>query len=423
MKPSVTFHASHWRCGQRHAGLEELGTNSRLGARVPEQPIKDRTAIAGIGWTKFSRSSGTTVLNLAAEASLNAIRDAGLSVQDIDGVITYYWAMDTIYPHELVEALGIQRCNYELLTALGGGWSCGPIVSAAMAVYAGLCKNVLVFRAANGRSDRPIPPPMEYVKGASQFSVPFGALHAAAKYGHLGTAHMARYGTTSLDFAHLAVTQRKHATLNTKAVMRSPITIEDHQQSPWVIYPARLLDCCLETDGAAAVVVTSAERARDLRHAPVYIMSIMGGTGRTADSWETNGVNAAPLLYEGAGITPSDVSIAELYDPFTYMCMLHIEDFGLVKRGEVGEWVRAGRNGLDGDTPVNTHGGLLSEAYIQGLNHVVEAVQQLRPGGVVDDLCSGPHSYDRSECRQVRDPEIALLCGETGETSLLLRRA
>src|SRR5581483_6230961 len=128
---------------------------------------------------------------------------------------------------------------------------------------------------------------------------------------------------TTLDFAHLAVTQRKHASLNKKAFMREPITIEDHQRSRWISYPYRLLDCCQQTDGAAAIVITSAERARDLRHAPVYVMAGVGGEGPTAGPWETNGVNVAPRLYAEAGITPKDVSLAELYDPFTAMCMLH----------------------------------------------------------------------------------------------------
>ena len=146
------------------------------------------------------------------------------------------------------------------------------------------------------------------------------------------------------------------------------------------------------------------------------------GDGETAGPWETNGVHGAPRLYEGASVTAKDVDFTELYDPFTGMCLLHMEDFGLVEKGSGGAWVRAGKNGLDGETPVNTHGGLLSEAHIHGLNHVIEAVQQLRPEGVVDDLCDGAHSYDRSVCRQVRAPEIGLVCGEGGASSLLLRR-
>jgi acetyl-CoA acetyltransferase len=155
----------------------------------------------------------------------------------------------------------------------------------------------------------------------------------------------------------------------------------------------------------------------------VYVTAALGGSGQTQGTWQTNAANAAPLLYQSAGIAVKDLSFAQLYDPFTFMCMVHMEDYGLVEPGGVLEWVKEGRNGLDGDTPVNTHGGLLSEAYIHGLNHVIEAVQQLRPGGVRDDLCQGAHTYDRSECRQVRNPRIGLVCGEAGASSLLLRAA
>jgi len=299
------------------------------------------------------------------------------------------------------------------------------VLSAAMLVHAGVCKNVLVFKALNrysqGRATRA--GRANDVRGVDQFITPFGQHHAAASFGPYATAHMARYGTTTLDFAHLAVTERSHAALNTKAMMRKPITIEDHQNSRWISYPYRLLDCCQQNDGAVAIVITSSEHARDLRHKPVYIMSGFGGDAPTAGIWVTNGVNIAPLMYEGAGITPKDVSLAELYDPFTGMCMLHMEDFGLVTKGEVGRWVTEGRNGLDGDVPVNTHGGLHSEAHLIALNHVVEAVQQLRPEGVIDDLCEGPHTYDRTMCRQVRNPEIALLCGESGGSGMILRKA
>jgi acetyl-CoA acetyltransferase len=393
---------------------------------MPELPIKDKTAIAGIGWSAFSKNSGTTVLNLAAEASLMAINDAGLKPTDIDGIVTYYWRPDTIGPRDMAEAMGIERVNFELLTQGGGGWASAAVMSAALAVYSGVCKNVLVYRAMNGRSQRR---PTRAAAGGGaegpmQFTSPYGNMHAAASFGHYATAHMARFGTSTLDFAHLAVTQRKHASLNKKAMMRELITIDDHQNSRWVVYPFRLLDCCLDSDNAVALVVTSSERAKDMKQHPVQIMSMMGGCEPFPNNYTTYGAIAAPQLYEGAGITPKDVDVAELYDPFSMMVMLHMEDFGLVPKGEVGAWVREGRNALDGGgTPVNTHGGLLSEAYVQGLNHVIEAVQQLRPGGVVDDLCQGAHTYDRSTCRQVRDAKIALTCGEGGQSSLLLRRA
>ena len=385
---------------------------------------KDQTAIVGIGWTAFSRNSHASTTTLAAQAGFKAIDDAGLEPQDIDGVMSWFHKYaDSISPRELGLAMSLD-CPFELYVDAGGHWMCGAVTAAASLVASGVCSNVLLYVARNsyseGRGHRAAQSSVG--GGADQFRNPFGQHLAATTFAMPATAHMARFGTTTLDFAHLAVTQRKHASLNKKAQMQKPITIEDHQNSRWISYPYRLLDCCQQTDGAVAVVITSAERARDLRHRPVLIMAGVAGEGETAELWETNGVNIAPKLYQAAGVTPQDVDVAELYDPFTGMVMLHMEDFGLVPKGEVGAWVTAGKNTLDGETPVNTHGGLLNEAHMIALNHVVEAVQQLRPEGVVDDLCEGPHTYDRTMCRQVRDPEIALLCGEAGGSGMLLRR-
>ena len=387
-------------------------------------PIKEKTAIAGIGWTDFSRNAGASTLTMAIRAGLNAIEDAGLEPSDIDGVVSYFYRyIDSASPKRLADALGLQ-CNFHVFGEGGGTWSCAAVLSAAMLVHSGLCRNVLVFRARNTYSEnRKRAGSVGTFSGRDeQFRTPFGEHLPATMYAHNATAYMAKYGATSLDFAHLAVTQRKHAMLNRKAMMRTPMTIEDHQASRMISYPYRLLDCCLQSDGAVALVVTSAERARDLRHRPVTIVAGTGSISPIAGSWETNGVNAAPILYERADIKPSDLSFAQLYDPFTAMCMLHIENFGLTEQGSAAAWVKAGHNALDGQIPVNTHGGLLSEAHVHGLNHVVEAVQQLRPGGVIDDLCEGPHTYDRSTCRQVRDPEFGLVCGEEGESALILRR-
>ena len=171
--------------------------------------MKDKTAIVGIGWTPFTRNSGVTTVSLAAQASLMAIQDAGLDVQDIDGVVSYFHARpDSASPRDVVPALGIKKCNFQIFSDGGGGWNCAAVTSAAMLVQSGVCKNVLVFKARNryseGRALRA--KRAEEITGNDQFTTPFGSHHAAANFGHYASAHMARYGTSSLDFAHLAVT-------------------------------------------------------------------------------------------------------------------------------------------------------------------------------------------------------------------------
>jgi acetyl-CoA acetyltransferase len=394
--------------------------------------FQDQSAITGIGWTEFSRESGRTVLALATEASLRAIGDAGLRAEDIDGIVTYFHNADTAPPRALVHALGLRQCHFQVFNALGGGWACAAVGTAAMAVHAGVCQNVLIYRAMNGQSEHYAPPGGP--PGEDQWRAPFGVSHAAARFGPFVTAHMARFGTTSADLGLVAVTQRAHAALNAKAMLTSPLTLEEHQRSPWLIWPFRRADFCLRSDAAVAIVVSSAERARDLRHAPVLVTGFLGGTMSTAlgtqgaqHPWQVNAHLAAPHLYGRAGVRPEDVDFAELYDPFSGMVLLHLEGFGLTAEGEAAAAFAAGRTRLDGDIPVNTHGGLLSEAYTHGLGHVIEAVQQLRPDGVTDDGCDSSdgreHDYDRAHCRQVREPKLGLVCGECGDSSLLLRAA
>ncbi len=384
-------------------------------------PMSNQTAITGLGWTEFTRSSGTSVSVLVARACLMAIEDAGLGVDDIDGIVSYFHKKnDTQHPRELAEMLGLPACNFHHFHDGGGSWNAAAVLSAAMMVHSGLCKHVLVYNGRNRYSEGRKKRARDAfdTSGAEQFEAPYGSHHAAAGFGQYATAHMAKYGTTTIDFAHLAVTQRKHASLNQKAMMRNPISVEDHQNSRWIIYPYRLLDCCQENDGAVAFVVSAADRAKDLRHNPVYIMGgCCGIEGRDGDAAKT-----ARRVFEGAGVSSSDVDIAGIYDNFTFMAMKHLSDFGLAPENEVGAWIREGNNTLDGSLPVNTHGGLLSEAHFMGLNHVIEVAQQLREGGVVDDLCKGEHTYDRSICRQVRDPEIGFVCGNLSASAVVLRK-
>lgn len=396
--------------------------------------MREKTAITGIGITALSKASGRSPLSLSVEAGLAAIADAGLEPGDIDGLVGFFWAnRDPPSPQQLAEALGMKECKLASFDAQGGGWSCASITVAALAVHAGLCNHVLVYKGWNYRSS-PIlfggAVRADYwPTGAREWTEPFGANHAAALLGPYVSAYCERFGLTNRDFADLAVLQRRHALLNRKAMMTKPITVEDHQASPWVIEPFRFLDCSLTTDGGMAFVISRAEDARHMRQTPVLIRAATAGSAGppsprlSADLWDMNVSHAASRLYAQAGITVDDLDLAELYDPFTGMCLLHIEGFGLAPPGQAPAAIRDGAFGLDGRVPVNTHGGHLSEGGMAGLGHIFEAVQQLRRGGVRDDFCTADHDHDRAHCRQVRDAELALVCGEAGDSALILRRA
>ncbi|MDF3305335.1 thiolase family protein [Rhodococcus sp. T2V] len=393
--------------------------------------FRDRTAVSGVGWTPLTKRSGETALTLGTTASLAAIADAGLEPADIDGLVTFYWGTrDTPAPGEMVAALGLTSCHMSFCDSSGGAWACSALAAAAMAVHSGVCRNVLVYRAANSRSEPLNPATADlWPSGQRQWSEPFGATHAATLYGPSVSAYMAHYGIGNADFAELAVQQRANASLNAKALMKKPITAQDHQASPWIIEPFRLLDCSAFNDGAMAVVVSSARDVRRRGDSTVTIRAVEGGslgtpvTARTSrNRWELNAAHAAPALYYRAGMTVEDIDIAQVYDPFTGMALLHIEQFGLTEPGGAARSIGDGELSLDGRLPVNTHGGHLSEGNVAGLGHVIEAVQQLRAGGVRDDNCDGDHDYDRTRCRQVRDPEVALVVGESGDSSLLLTR-
>lgn len=399
---------------------------------MTENMMLDSAAISGVGWTALSKKSGRSVLSLATEASLKAIEDAGIDVRDVDGLVTYYWGMrDTPAPAELANSLGLDKCQFSVCDSSGGAWAASAISVAAMAVSTGLCRHVLVYRAANSRSEPGFLPGLDtWHSGQRQWNEPFGAQHPATLYGPHVSAYMHAHGLHNRDFASLAVLQRANAGLNRKALMTEPITVEDHQKSPWIIEPFRLLDCSIWNDGAMAVLVSATQDARTLRRSLVTIRAIEGGTLGApvrsrlgANHWDLHAAMVAPSLYRKAGIRAQDIDVAEIYDPFTGMAMLHIEQFGLAPPGQAPAMVRGGEMALDGPIPINTHGGHLSEGNLAGLGHVVEAVQQLRDGGVVDDLCTEGHDYNRCRCRQVRNPEFALVASESGDSALILKRS
>ncbi|MEU8355255.1 acetyl-CoA acetyltransferase [Nonomuraea sp. NPDC048882] len=389
---------------------------------MPKRLLEFRnvTAVAGVGYTPFTKDSGVSTLTLACRAVLAALEDAGLTADDVDGLATHRVG-DSAPPTLVGPALGLSDLAWHLDQFGGGSVSHAVVGQAALAVAAGLAETVVCYRAINARSEfrmggtgRGVP-----VSPEVQYQAPYGYVAPPQQFAMYARAHMLRYGTKAEHFGRLAVTQRANAAKNPRALMRTPITLDDYLASRWIAEPFRLLDCCLETDGACAVVVTTAERARSLRRPPVLVSGAAWGGGTShlslagADPTVTAAAALAPRLYAQAGLGPEEVDVAELYDCFTYSVIVQLEDYGFCAKGEGGPYVESGATALDGALPVNTHGGFLSEGYVHGLNHVAEAVSQLR--GDAGD-------------RQVPGAEVALSTSQPGyilpaTSALILRRA
>ena len=359
-------------------------------------PLRDRCAIPGIGSTEFSKNSGRSTLALAVEASLAAIGDAGLSVGEVDGIVRC--DLDDVQCHDLADALGLPVLSYFGTVGTAGTAPCGMVGQAAAAVMAGLANTVVVFRSLNGRSgtrfgtrrggrNRPVGGNGTF----TEYSVPHGLVAPGQAYSIIARRHMIDFGTTAEHLGHVAVACRNRANANPSAQMyERPLTLEDYLEGPILTDPLRLYDYCLETDGACAVVVTSAERARDCPHHPVLIRSAAqasttdfdGGfyaaTLMRRDLTTHPSANAAQLLYKRGGLGPNDVDVAQIYDCFTITVLVQLEDYGFCAKGDGGPFAASGALELGGRLPINTAGGNLSEGYIHGLNHILEGVRQIR---------------------------------------------
>lgn len=366
--------------------------------------LRDKYAIAGIGWTQFSKNSGRTVRSLASEACLKAVEDAGLKVSDIDGFVSFNFN-DSVPAIAVATEMGVPQAMYAVDFLSGGNAANLITLTATAAIEAGLAKNVLCYRAMNGRSGFRLGGGRDMAAhGITQWTAPFGWITYPQAMAMWCRRHMIEYGTTAEQLGEIAVQFRKNAELNERAMQRAPITMDDYMNSRMIVEPFRMLDICLETDGACAVLITSKDRAKDMKQKPVYITggAYGGGPNQGEDwfdavRWPDHSHNYAKYiaddLWKSAGLGPKDIDVAQIYDCFTYSILMQLEGLGFCKEGEGGPFIQGGRIARDGELPLNTAGGLLSEGYIHGLNHVIEAVQQLR---------------GQAGARQIKDAEVCL---------------
>ncbi|MBW2241416.1 MAG: transporter [Deltaproteobacteria bacterium] len=385
----------------------------------------DEACIVGIGETAYVRKpgSGLSTLGIQLQAAVRAIEDAGLEGSQIDGIMPF---PNLGHAESFAANLGCENLRFQSIVWMGGAAPVASLRVAGAAVRQGLADYVLIPAGWNGysgpRARQTVAEDVSSLPGgaiARDFYLPFGFSAPPQWYSVMARRHMHEFGTRPEQLGCIAVAMRKHAQRNPNAVMKGrAMTLEDYMASPMLADPYRLFDCCLETDGAAAVVVTTPERARDLGKEPVFIMGAASGQPFPADEitnrkdfFQTGLSLAAPEAFGQAGISPRDVDFAQIYDCFTFEVLQQLEEAGFCKRGEGGAFVEGGRIELGGELPVNTHGGLLSEAHVLGMNHIVEAVRQLRG--------------DAGE-RQVANAEIGVVTGwgDFGDGSIaILRRA
>ena len=385
--------------------------------------MRDKYAIAGTATSDLGRT-GKDSLALLEQAMRRAIDDAGLKVSDIDGIVSR--GPDDVYTHHqrMGARLGI---DVRFSTSLdnGGASQILAIAMACMAIDAGLATTVVTGYGRNSwtrtHANEGVRTQMELIPEdqlPKEFAPEYGYFGAVAAHAFGAQRHMFEYGTTREQFGAVAMAFRDHALRNPEAVMKKPLTLEAYLAARMVAEPYGLYDCSLVTDGAGAVVVTSLERAKTLKSKPVVIKGF--GTFNNTRGWlvddhmiRTAAIQSGAQAYRMAGVTAKDVSTAQIYDCFTGMVVAQLEDYGFCKKGEGGPFVASGALRLDGALPTNTSGGQLSEAHVEGMLQIVEAVRQLR------------HEYP--ENRQVKDANVALVSGHGGNTvchsSLLLGRA
>jgi acetyl-CoA acetyltransferase len=386
------------------------------------ETIKDKVAIAGIGETTYYKRGTAPVseFRLACEAIIKAADDAGIKVTDIDGIASY--ADDRNDASRLATALGIPDLAFaNMFWGGGGGGGSGAVANAAAGIAAGYAKNVVVFRALAqgqfGRFGQGSRAPS--ISGPAAYTLPYGLMSAAQMFAMKVQRFMYDHDVQQDAFAAVALASYHHAQFNPRAVMHGrPLTREAYYESRWIVEPFHLFDCCLENDGAAAVILTSAERARDMKQKPAYLMAAAQGSDyrqnasahNQPDYATSNFKTLAPRLYEMAGIGPRDVDVVQSYENFTGGVVMSLVEHGFFSADEVNEFCTFENfSAPDGKLPLNTSGGNLAECYMHGLELVVEAVRQVR---------------GTSTC-QVKDAEVALVASGpmvTPVSDLILRR-
>lgn len=373
-------------------------------------------AILGIGQTRFSRESGVSDTDLAIEAIGGALHDAGIDLDDVNGLATY--DLEHSDPMYLCQVLGLGPLSWFSLTPWGGGLPCGVLQDAVLAVEAGVADVVVAYRAGNMRSGDRVREMPESLRRVFQWTAPFGILMASEMFSLWGHRYMYERGLTNEDLAVVSVTQRAYAATNPAAYFfERPLTIEEHQESRWVIEPVlRVPDCCLETDGGVAFVITNHEKARGETSTgeghPVYIRAAARGmaphTQQMTNYYHLEGDRLPDLrvvadqLWQQSGLGPKDMQVANVYDSFAPYVPMILEELGYSERGRGLDFIGDGGTGLNGPLPLNTNGGQLAEAYIHGFNGIAEVVRQIRGtaanqvSGVVNGLALGSSTMPTS---------------------------
>jgi acetyl-CoA acetyltransferase len=356
--------------------------------------LLDKGAIVGIGATEFSKDSGRSDLRLAIEACEAAIADAGIQPSQVDGMVTF--TQDTNPEIEIAKNLGVGDLSFFSRVHHGGGAACGTILQAVLAVHAGVADYVVCYRAFNERSghrfgggvqDRPPAATAESAHFA--WYAPIGLLTPASWVAMFATRYMHEYGATSEDFGRIAVADRKHAAKNPKAWFHEkPITLEEHQESRWIVEPLHLLDCCQESDGGQAIVITTPERAKDAPSGAVMVRAAAQGAATGQEmmtSYYRDSISGLPemgliarQLWNTTGLGADDIQAAVIYDHFTPLALPQLEEFGFCGRGEARDFIKDGNIELGGRLPINTNGGQLGEAYIHGMNGIAEGARLVR---------------------------------------------